>query len=165
MIVDFKRSKVTELLGSTEEVLDYADMYGMDIAKAALLEQCGQYAEASALHLENGDLPDAVRLCLRAPLDRQCFERVAARLMDEFWNFAALVDRPFDAEHAQFRTLNSLVSKLLEGRASAERRTEVRTHPNRRCVLLIMCPALPAIGSSFGRQPPTGTTRPQPSPS
>ncbi|EKM60420.1 uncharacterized protein PHACADRAFT_179724 [Phanerochaete carnosa HHB-10118-sp] len=122
-------SKATELLGSTEEVLDHADMYGMDVAKAALLEQCGQYAEASALHLENSDLPNAVRLCLHAPLDRECVERVAARLMDEFWNFAALVDGPFDAEHARFKTLNSLISKLLEGCVHAEQRMELSLLP------------------------------------
>lgn len=103
--------------------MEYADTYGLDLAKAKLLEETHDYAGAARLHLEEGRLAEAVRLYLRAPEDRQCADAITRHIMSELWTIAGL--GTLDRDCPKFTELLSTASRLLKNPAFAGQRQEV----------------------------------------
>ena len=74
--------KAAEVLGSKEQVLQYADAYGLDRAKAATLEWLHRSVDATDVYLRMGDVDAAIRTSLTATESTQCKERVIQYLID-----------------------------------------------------------------------------------
>ncbi|KAI0369978.1 hypothetical protein BV20DRAFT_945276 [Pilatotrama ljubarskyi] len=77
--------KATELFHSPEEALEYMDDYGLDVARASLLEQLGRYADAAELHLCEGNTLEAIRLLTLDRGNSQSIKRAMQCLLDGLW--------------------------------------------------------------------------------
>ena len=70
-----------KLFRPEEDVLDFLEDYGLDEARAALLEELGRIAEAADIHARNGDTLKAVEMLI-APADHNTdHERLAVEFL------------------------------------------------------------------------------------
>lgn len=100
------------LFDSDDDLLQFAGLYGLDLARATLLKERSEYADAAYLYLENDRASEAVRLTLRVPEDRRCADAVARHLTERFWAGAALGN--LDCASTDFQEILPLALKLLE---------------------------------------------------
>ncbi|KAI0935696.1 hypothetical protein AcV5_004043 [Taiwanofungus camphoratus] len=74
-----------ELFPSDEKALEYMDDYGLDIARATLLEELGRFAEAAELHLAEGRTLEAIRAFLKDSQHPESVRRASQCLLDGLW--------------------------------------------------------------------------------
>ncbi|OBZ79120.1 TPR and ankyrin repeat-containing protein 1 [Grifola frondosa] len=80
-----KVKEARELFESDEDALEYMDDYGLDIARATLLEELGRFADAAELHLAEGHTLDAIRLFLADQQNSISVRRAYQCLLDGLW--------------------------------------------------------------------------------
>lgn len=73
---------MTELFHSAEEVLTFAEDYGLDVARTSLLERMGRKTEAAEIHLLEGRTERAIELFLD---DRASHMRAAECILNDLW--------------------------------------------------------------------------------
>ncbi|KAL7285962.1 hypothetical protein ACG7TL_001077 [Trametes sanguinea] len=78
-------SKARDLFESDEEILEYMDDYGLDMARASLLERLGRYEDAADFHLSEGNVFDAIRLLKLDRSNRRLVSKAMHYLLDELW--------------------------------------------------------------------------------
>lgn len=122
----FRASKAQELFASVDEVADFTDVYGLDVARAALYEEHGRHADAAEVHLQLGRIDEAVRLFLQgAEQDATNVRRAYGCILDEFWKILPLgVQPPHD--HLRVRQLRILSETLAKHELFSTERDQVR---------------------------------------
>jgi hypothetical protein len=110
----YYHSKAQDLLGSETEVLEYLDVYGLDLVKATVLEIRGDFVEAIRLYLANGKPSRAIDLYLHVPENQKCAEQVSRYLMAAFWRVGAL-GTSLNWSQPAHKDLLSMASKVLKG--------------------------------------------------
>lgn len=78
-------SRATKLFPSLDDVLEFMEDYGFDVARAALLESSGRFAEAAELHLEEGHPLQAIRLFMRDWEDITSHQRAEECVLYGLW--------------------------------------------------------------------------------
>ncbi|KAI9068145.1 hypothetical protein FKP32DRAFT_1672451 [Trametes sanguinea] len=83
-------SKARDLFESDEEILEYMDDYGLDMARASFLERLGRYEDAAEFHLSEGDVFEAIRLLTLDRKDSRLVKKAMHCLLDGLWRHLPL---------------------------------------------------------------------------
>ena len=86
-------SRATKLFPSLDDVLEFMEDYGFDVARATLLESSGRFSEAAELHLEEGRPLQAIQLFMRDWEDSSSRQRAEECVLHGLWqhlSFAVL---------------------------------------------------------------------------
>ncbi|EPQ56620.1 P-loop containing nucleoside triphosphate hydrolase protein [Gloeophyllum trabeum ATCC 11539] len=78
------------LFDSVEDELCFMEDFGFDDVRADVLESMDKHAEAAAIHLEEGQLFDGIRLLLKDRTDPLAQQRAKEHLKDCFWQIMSL---------------------------------------------------------------------------
>ena len=74
-----------DLFQSDEEALEYMDDYGLDLARAQLLEDLGRFSEAADVLLSEGSTLEAIRVLTRDSGNKDSLMRALQCLLDGLW--------------------------------------------------------------------------------
>lgn len=74
-----------DLFDNGDEALEYMDDYGLDVARSQFLEEVGRYAEAADVHLNEGNVLEAIRVLSLDTQNAASLERALSCLLDGLW--------------------------------------------------------------------------------
>ena len=108
--------RASSLFDSSDDVLEFMEDYGFDVARTTLLEQLGRLSEAAELHLAEGRVVRAIELFLRDNVDRSARRRAEECLLDGFWrllSFGLTVKPDVDLSGSLLDDLLQLSNKMV----------------------------------------------------
>ncbi|KAI0762352.1 hypothetical protein C8Q74DRAFT_1336826 [Fomes fomentarius] len=111
--------KARELFETDEEALEYMDDFGLNIARASLLEKLGKYAEAAELLFEEGNTLEAVRLLTLDRDNEESMKRAIEFVLSGLWSalsFGVSVTEQLVSSHP---TLGKLLELVMGFRSDA----------------------------------------------
>ncbi|KAI0696497.1 hypothetical protein C8T65DRAFT_583394 [Cerioporus squamosus] len=100
--------KARELFETDEDALEYMDDFGLDVARATLLERLGKYSEAADLLFEEGNTPEALRLLSLDHQNEQSISRAAEIILAGLWaamSFGVIITDELFKQHPSLRML------------------------------------------------------------
>ncbi|KAH9919767.1 uncharacterized protein BXZ73DRAFT_104875 [Epithele typhae] len=141
--------KARALFETDEEALEYMDDFGLDIARASLLEDMGKFADAADVHFAEGNVLEAIRLLSLDIHNASSTKRAFEFLLGGLWQRLSL------GVHVSQEELkgSSTTAKLLRLAENLER--AVTDEETRNEVLMFIAisrhdyPALAALVSKF----------------
>lgn len=113
------------LFSSTKEAVEFAAEYDLDVARAGLFEDEGNFAEAGEIHLAAGRTLEAIQVFLKKHDDQGCTQRASNSILRRLWAHLSFGVSPeiamFDKELEKLCTAAAQLNpKLLESRDSDE---------------------------------------------
>ncbi|KAH9855762.1 hypothetical protein C2E23DRAFT_548924 [Lenzites betulinus] len=73
------------LFDADDELLEYMDDFGFDIARASFLEQLGRFGDAASVHLSEGNTLEAIRLLTMDRDNSESVRKAMQCLLDGLW--------------------------------------------------------------------------------
>ncbi|GBE78672.1 predicted protein [Sparassis crispa] len=104
-----KLKQARDLFKSDDEALEYMDDYGLDIARATLLEELGRFADAAELHLSEGRTLEAIESFSKDHGNPDSLRRASQCLLDGMWSSLCFGVTP----NSELATSNNTLQKLL----------------------------------------------------
>ncbi|RPD59349.1 hypothetical protein L226DRAFT_576154 [Lentinus tigrinus ALCF2SS1-7] len=100
--------KARELFETDEDALEYMDDFGLDTARATLLEQLGKYSEAADLLFEEGNTLEALRVLALDHGNEHSVNRAVQVILAGLWDaisFGVIVSDELLKQNLSLRTL------------------------------------------------------------
>ncbi|KAI0641201.1 hypothetical protein C8Q79DRAFT_992409 [Trametes meyenii] len=120
--------KARELFDTDDDILEYMDDYGLDVARASFLEHLERYGDAAELHLAEGNTFEAIRLLTLDRNNTRSIQKAMQCLLDGLWSHlpcGTLVNEALVKTDASVAKLLKLADDLINVDAEDDLRLEV----------------------------------------